>query len=130
MTLCASSNAALRYRPAGEEGARPGGAGGGSGGGRGGGGGRAATPGIARAAQVEGTPAAPGVEPARKGARRGRVYRLQEGKPAPVDVQIGISDGRQTEVISGLSEGDEVIVGRRRPPAGNAPQGGPRRGIF
>ncbi|HEX7488147.1 MAG TPA: efflux RND transporter periplasmic adaptor subunit [Anaeromyxobacteraceae bacterium] len=128
-------NAALRYRPAGDEGGRAGASGSGGGGGRGrdGGGGPAATSGIARAAGAEGTRAPPSADPApRKGARRGRVYRLQEGKPAPVDVLVGISDGRQTEVISGLSEGDEVIVGdaSTATPAANAPQGGPRRGLF
>ena len=127
-------NAALRYRPAGDEGGRPGSGGGGGpagGGGRSPGGGRSGTPGVARAASTGEPAAAPAGETGfRKGARRGRVYRLQEGKPAPVDVLVGISDGRQTEVISGLSEGDSVLVGDAGAPAGNAPQGGPRRGLF
>ena len=128
-------NAALRYRPSGEEG---GGGRGDGGGGAGGGGGReraprqAGTPGVARA-DSPGGGAGPGAEEAgrRKGARRGRVFRRVEGNASPVDVQVGISDGRQTELLAGLAEGDEVIVGDTGSgqPAGPQ-QGGPRRGFL
>jgi len=38
------------------------------------------------------------------------VYLLKEGKPQPVKVKTGISDGAYTEIIEGLQEGDEVIT--------------------
>jgi HlyD family secretion protein len=149
-------NAALRYRPAGDEGGR-----GGGGGDRGPGQRSAGTPGVARADSGEqgagarpaadrpaGDRAAPGPRGegggraapggtdvgteggGRKGARRARVYRLVDGKPAPVDVQVAISDGRLTELVAGLSEGDEVIVGDTGGGAPGGPQGGPRRGFL
>jgi HlyD family secretion protein len=113
-------NAALRYRPPGD----------GPDGERGGG-------------RPPATPAAPGVQRARAadataigraerapGGREGRVYRLEDGRPAAVPVQVGITDGRFTEILSGLSEGDLVIVGDSS--AVSAPQRtpGPRRGPF
>ena len=43
------------------------------------------------------------------------VYRKgRSGKPAPVPVRIGKSDGRFTEVIEGVKEGDELQVVRRK----------------
>jgi hypothetical protein len=50
------------------------------------------------------------------------------GKPAPVDVRIGISDGQRTEVLSGLAENDAVVVGDSG--AGGARPQGTRRGPF
>jgi HlyD family secretion protein len=41
----------------------------------------------------------------------GRVYMLENGEPKPVEVRLGLSDGMSTEVVSGLSEGSEVIIG-------------------
>jgi HlyD family secretion protein len=136
------ANAALRYRPAGEDGGRGGGGGGrpdgGAGGGERGPGPRASgTPGVARADSGEAgarpRPAAdrPGEDGGpRRGGRRGRAYRLLGGKPSAVEVQVGISDGRQTEVVSGLAEGDEVIVGDTGGGSPGGPQGGPRRGFL
>ena len=49
------------------------------------------------------------------GRREGRVarsvYVLREGKPEPVQIKTGISDGIFTEVQEGLSEGDQVVTG-------------------
>jgi HlyD family secretion protein len=127
-----ASNAALRYRPPGEEKGAPG-----SGAGRRGGGGDGApqrgTPGVARADSGErpspAPPAAEGGE--RRGARRARVYRLEDGRPVAVDVQVGISDGRQTEILAGLAEGDLAIVGDTGGAAGaSGGTGSPRRGLF
>jgi HlyD family secretion protein len=77
-----------------------------------------------RAASGDGAPAQQG-KPA-------HVYKLADGKPVPVDVRIGISDGQRTEVSAGLAENDAVIVGD--PATGGAggarPQQGPRRGPF
>ncbi len=121
-------NAALRFRPASEgeapatggapgRGSRPS-AGAATAGGSG-------TRGLARGG------AGPGAAGDRKGARRGRVYKLEGGVAKGVDIQVGISDGRQTEVLSGLAEGDVVIVGDAAAPGtAGAPQGGPRRGLF
>jgi len=42
----------------------------------------------------------------------GRVWVLEAGRPRPVDVSLGLSDGSSSELLSGtLSEGAEVIVG-------------------
>ena len=43
----------------------------------------------------------------------GRVWVLgSDGKPAPVEIALGLSDGSSTEVLRGdLKEGQEVIVG-------------------
>jgi hypothetical protein len=35
---------------------------------------------------------------------------LDDGKPAAWDIQIGVTDGTKTEVLSGLDPGDAVIV--------------------
>lgn len=39
------------------------------------------------------------------------LYVLENGEPKPVKVTIGSTDGDRTEIISGLNEGDRVIVG-------------------
>jgi HlyD family secretion protein len=61
----------------------------------------------------------------------GRVYVLANGAPKVVDVRLGLSDGMSTEVVSGLGENAEVIVGtadgRAQAPA---PAGGPRMRLF
>ena len=46
-------------------------------------------------------------------ARRGRVWVLNgHGKPAPVEVVYGISDGTSSEIVrGGLKPGQKVIVG-------------------
>jgi len=48
---------------------------------------------------------------ARGQATSGRVYVLDNGEPKPVEVRLGLSDGMSTEVISGLDEGIEVVIG-------------------
>jgi len=55
------------------------------------------------------------------------VYRLPGGDksatPEAVSVKIGITDGVNSEVVGGLSEGDVIITGvTSASPAGNAPQ--------
>jgi len=48
----------------------------------------------------------------RRRAATGRVFTLEAGKPKPVDVRLGITDGTSTELVGGgLAEGTEVIVG-------------------
>lgn len=59
--------------------------------------------------------------------RPGRVYRLEGGRPVAVAVRLGISDGARTEVLTGLADGDSVIVGSG---AENAPPQKARRGPF
>ncbi len=39
------------------------------------------------------------------------VYVLEGGKLTPVNVKLGISDGKYIQVVSGLSEGQRVVVG-------------------
>lgn len=48
--------------------------------------------------------------------RRAVVWKLSEDGPAPVAVRLGITDRQNTEVISGLEEGDEIIYRQRRVP--------------
>jgi len=69
----------------------------------------------------------PGGADAPSPGKPARVYQLVDGKPAPVAVRIGISDGQRTELLSGLSENDAVIVGDSN--TGARPQG-TRRGPF
>jgi len=38
------------------------------------------------------------------------LYKLADGKPQPVRVTLGLSDGQRTEVSGQLAEGDQVIV--------------------
>jgi HlyD family secretion protein len=60
--------------------------------------------------------------------RAGRVYKLEDGKPVPVMVRVGLSDGQRTELLEGLAEGDRVIVGGGEASTGGQPQR--RRGPF
>lgn len=46
------------------------------------------------------------------GGGRGTVYVLQNGVPTEVQVKTGRSDGRSTEILEGLEEGAEVVVGQ------------------
>jgi HlyD family secretion protein len=58
------------------------------------------------------------------------VYTLDaSGAPKPVQVKLGLSDGTYLEVVSGLSEGQRVIVGSvsKSAPAAAAPAAGTRR---
>ena len=60
--------------------------------------------------------AASGAPGEKKGKKRdsqsGTVYVLADGEIKPVSVQIGITDNRNTEVVSGeLNVGDRVVVG-------------------
>jgi HlyD family secretion protein len=60
------------------------------------------------------------------------VMTMQKGKPQfrIVDVQTGISDGENTEILSGLREGDTVVLAGQVPGMGTQ-SGGPRfRGMF
>jgi HlyD family secretion protein len=63
--------------------------------------------------------------------RKSKVYKLVEGKPVMASVVLGVSDGHSTEVISGLDEGDNVIIGGAAVMGpGGQQRGGPRRGLF
>ncbi len=46
------------------------------------------------------------------------VYVQQDGALEPVKLKLGITDGRETEVIEGLKEGDAVVVGMTEPKEG------------
>ena len=39
------------------------------------------------------------------------LYVLKDGVPAPVKVRTGSTDGDRTEIVSGLAEGDQVVIG-------------------
>jgi HlyD family secretion protein len=53
------------------------------------------------------------------------------GRPRPVDVRVGLSDGTYSELVSGdLSEGSQVIIGTLDAARSKAQQkGGPRFGF-
>ena len=61
-----------------------------------------------------------------RGGLSGRVWIAgPDGKPNPVTLRLGISDGTFTEVLDGdLREGQEVIVGSAERPARSTPGGG------
>src|SRR6266496_284468 len=101
-------NAALRYRPA------------------------EATPGDVRARSSAPAGARGGAGSEQRTSER-TVYVLSDGRPQPVQIKTGISDGVVTEVIEGLKEGDRVVTAElsSKSPAGSPPanpfSGGPRR---
>lgn len=41
------------------------------------------------------------------------LYVLKDGVPQPVKVRTGSTDGEDTEILSGLGEGEQVVVGTR-----------------
>jgi HlyD family secretion protein len=51
------------------------------------------------------------VEGAQNGMTGGVVYVLKDGKPEPVPVRVGATDGSSTQVAGPLKAGDQVIVG-------------------
>lgn len=68
---------------------------------------------------------APRADPPQPGARRVTAWKLEGGSPVRVALQAGISDGHDTEVISGLAEGDQVVLAD-----GAADAKGGKRGPF
>jgi len=119
-------NAALRFRPPPEMLAQLGGARGQGGGGRAGGG----APGGGSGARGPG-PGGPGAQKPPAGAESQKtVWVLREGKPLPVRVGTGVSDGTLSEITEGnLRPGDQAITGvTSAPPPGSA--GGPPRRLF
>ncbi|WP_228064497.1 efflux RND transporter periplasmic adaptor subunit [Novilysobacter avium] len=48
-------------------------------------------------------------------ARRAPLYLLVAGKPKPITVRLGVSDGSWTEVAGDIAQGDQVIIGSGRP---------------
>lgn len=47
-------------------------------------------------------------------AKRATVYVLEKGEPVAVEIRLGASDGSRSEVIGGLADGQQVIVGSAR----------------
>jgi HlyD family secretion protein len=62
----------------------------------------------------------------------GRVHVLEGGEPKPVEVRTGLTDGTSTEILSGLAEKQEVIIGTidTRGAPGGASGGLPRARFF
>lgn len=50
--------------------------------------------------------------PGASNGSRGIVIELKNGKLVPVLVQTGLTNGQFTEILSGLNEGDQVVVGQ------------------
>jgi HlyD family secretion protein len=72
-----------------------------------------------------------GQAPGGRSGPRGRAWVLgPDGKPKQVSVQLGISDGTNTELVGGdLTEGQQVLVGSSGttpPPPGGGTTSGPR----
>ena len=54
-------------------------------------------------------------EIAQHGLASRTVYVLRDGKPVRVDVVTGLTDGMQTEIVSGdIAEGDKVVVDQQK----------------
>ncbi|HET9599024.1 MAG TPA: efflux RND transporter periplasmic adaptor subunit [Anaeromyxobacteraceae bacterium] len=70
-----------------------------------------AAPGRAEAADRPHAKGADATATGRPGVRKVDVYQLEGGRPVRAAILVGITDGRATEVVSGLAEGDEVAVG-------------------
>jgi HlyD family secretion protein len=66
-----------------------------------------------RPVQADGTPIKLEVRGREEGPGiPGRVWVLKEGKPAPINVRLGVSDGKATEMLKGeLQAGREIILG-------------------
>ena len=47
-------------------------------------------------------------------ARRAPVYKLVDGKPTPIVVRVGASDGTHTEITGDVREGDVLVTGSGR----------------
>lgn len=62
--------------------------------------------------------------------RRGLVMTLKNGQLVPVPVTLGITDGTSTEILSGLQDGETVVVGTSGPPAANTNANRPPAGAF
>jgi HlyD family secretion protein len=60
-------------------------------------------------------------------AAAGRVWVIgPDGRPLPLDVRTGLTDGTSTEILEGpLKEGDEIILGPGEPAAAAKKAGGP-----
>ncbi|HVP15319.1 MAG TPA: hypothetical protein VMS88_07230, partial [Terriglobales bacterium] len=72
-------------------------------------------------------------------AKPGVVYVMRDGKPVPVDVMTGLTDGTSVELVAGdLRAGDQVVTGMEvsarsganltPPPGMGGPMFGPPRG--
>jgi HlyD family secretion protein len=48
---------------------------------------------------------------AEAGMTAGVVYVLKDGKPSPVPVRVGATDGTSTQIVGPLKTGDQVIIG-------------------
>lgn len=46
-------------------------------------------------------------------ANRGMVLTLKDGKLTPMPVTLGITDGTNTEIVSGLTGGEQIVVGAK-----------------
>ena len=66
-----------------------------------------------RPVQADGTPIKLEVRGREEGPGiPGRVWVLKEGKPSPINVRLGVSDGKATEMLKGdLQAGQEIILG-------------------
>jgi HlyD family secretion protein len=66
----------------------------------------------------------------KKPADEKTVWMLKDGQLEAVKVKVGVTDGTNTEVVSGLSENDEVVTESNDPAGGQKPkqQGAPGMG--
>ena len=79
---------------------------------------------LGKAIQKSGDAAKKNTAKTKRDAFSGKVYVLQQGKLSPIDVTLGITDSRNTEIVAGeLKAGDQVVVGETLA-AGSASSGG------
>ncbi|MEY4386217.1 MAG: hypothetical protein RLY20_1500 [Verrucomicrobiota bacterium] len=85
-----------------------------------------ASPGSSGGRSERGEHGGSGSKPRGERAPTRTVYTLDaKGKPQPVQVKLGITDGFMTEVIDGLNEGDKVITGGVQSKSDATPTGNP-----
>lgn len=78
---------------------------------------RRETPGRGIVGSLLPRPPAPATKPATPARDGQRVWVVRDGEAAPVDVTIGVTDGRHTEIVDGsLAPGMQVVVDVRETP--------------
>jgi multidrug efflux pump subunit AcrA (membrane-fusion protein) len=73
---------------------------------------------------------APGDQNASRGGGSSSVLVLRDGQAVPNRVQLGASDARNTEIISGVQPGDTVVTGRGGQTSSQQPTGQSGGGLF
>ncbi|HAO99519.1 MAG TPA: efflux RND transporter periplasmic adaptor subunit [Fibrobacteres bacterium] len=54
------------------------------------------------------------------GGNKGRIFVLENGKPKPIRVETGLTDGSKTEISGEINEGDSILTGVETPATTNS----------